>query len=70
MGVPSEQAILIRVSDSGKGFDPETRQLEQEPGHLGLFFYRECIRTLKGQFEITSSAKMGTTITIIVPPSS
>lgn len=66
---PSEQALLIRVSDSGKGFNPETRQLEQEPGHLGLFFYRERIRALKGQFEITSSAKIGTTITIIVPPS-
>ncbi|MEO6203689.1 MAG: antibiotic biosynthesis monooxygenase [Nitrospirales bacterium] len=67
--LPSEQALLIRVNDSGKGFDPETRQLEQERGHLGLFFYRERIRALKGQFEITSSAKMGTTITIIVPPS-
>ncbi|MDT3778847.1 antibiotic biosynthesis monooxygenase [Nitrospira sp. MA-1] len=66
---PSEHVLLIRVSDSGKGFDPETRQLEQERGHLGLFFYRERIRALKGQFDITSSAKMGTTITIIVPPS-
>lgn len=64
---PSEQELLIRVTDSGKGFDPVVNQLEQKPGHLGLFFYRERIKAVKGQLEIISSPQFGTTVTITIP---
>lgn len=64
---PSEQDLLIRVTDAGVGFNPEVKQHEQEPGHLGLFFYRERIKALKGHLDIISSPQKGTTITITIP---
>ena len=63
----AEQELLIRVTDSGKGFDPVVNQLEQEPGHLGLFFYRETIKAVKGHLDIISSPQIGTTVTITIP---
>ncbi|MGP0593640.1 antibiotic biosynthesis monooxygenase [Nitrospira sp. T9] len=64
---PSEHELLIRVLDSGKGFDPVVSQREQDSGHLGLFFYRERIKALKGHLDIISSPQKGTTITITIP---
>ena len=64
---PSEHELLIRVHDSGKGFDPVLSQCEQDPGHLGLFFYRERIKAVKGHLNIISSPQNGTTVTITIP---
>jgi signal transduction histidine kinase/heme-degrading monooxygenase HmoA len=64
---PSEQELLIRVTDAGIGFNPEAKQSEQEPGHLGLFFYRERIKAVNGHLDIISSPQKGTTITITIP---
>ena len=64
---PSPDNLLIRVMDSGIGFDPTTSQLHQKPGHLGLFFYQERIKAVRGHLEITSSPQQGTCITLHIP---
>jgi signal transduction histidine kinase len=64
---PSDHDLIIRVMDSGKGFDPAIKQFEQEPGHLGLFFYRERIKAVNGHLDIISISNEGTTVTIKIP---
>lgn len=60
----SEFDFLIRIIDAGKGFDPKSMEREQEPGHLGLFFYQEQIKSLQGQLDVVSTPEGGTTVTI------
>ncbi|GJL50140.1 MAG: hypothetical protein NPIRA01_13670 [Nitrospirales bacterium] len=60
----SECKFLIRITDAGKGFDPHNMDREQEPGHLGLFFYQEQIKSLQGQLDVLSAPDSGTTVTI------
>lgn len=60
----SEGDFLIRITDAGKGFDSQRMEREQGPGHLGIFFYKEQIKSLKGHLDVLSSPENGTTVTI------
>ena len=62
----SDRELLIRIKDSGKGFDLQTKILEQAPGHLGLFYYQERLEAIGGALDIVSSPDAGTTVTIKV----
>lgn len=60
----SEDALLLSVTDSGKGFDPE--QVKRESG-LGLAGMEERVRLLGGVLSVESHPGRGTTIEVSVP---
>lgn len=61
-----DSSIRLRISDDGKGFDPEEQGKRHEPG-LGLISMRERLRLVSGQIAIQSQQGTGTSITAIVP---
>lgn len=64
----ADDRILIRVSDMGRGFDPEMVGGSQgEPPGFGLVSIRERLRLLGGGMEIDSSAGFGTSVLVTLP---
>lgn len=61
--LPSE--VQLRVTDNGRGFDPENDGAK--PGHFGLIGIRERMKKLGGEFTIESCAGGGTTLSATVP---
>ncbi len=61
----SPRAVSLRIRDDGNGFDPSAVQGPKH-GHFGLQGMRERMKRLGGQFEITSAAGQGTSITATV----
>jgi len=60
-------SIVLRVTDDGRGFDPETTiQLEAE-GHYGLVSMRERAAQVGGIFTLNSSRMAGTSIEARIP---
>ena len=55
-----DNLFLVRVSDQGRGFSPET--IETAPGHFGLRGMRERAAALDGTILITSQPGSGATI--------
>lgn len=63
----SESATL-EIEDDGTGFKLPSRWVEfSRQGHLGLVGMVERVRTINGQFNITSSPGKGTTIRVTIP---
>jgi signal transduction histidine kinase/ActR/RegA family two-component response regulator len=62
----SEENIMIRVADRGKGFNPEIVD-EQKQSGFGLFSIRERIKALGGDLHITSTPGHGATFELSVP---
>lgn len=66
------QAIILSVSDDGKGFDPQ-RVLAREAdvgvegGHFGLRGIQDRVAMLGGTFEIESAPGRGTALTVTLP---
>ena len=60
----ASDAIHLRVSDSGLGFDPDAAM---KGGGLGLISMRERIKLVKGEFSIDSQLRYGTRIHAMVP---
>jgi signal transduction histidine kinase len=60
-----DDALELRVSDSGKGFDVET--FRHGGGGLGLISIEERLRLLDGSCEIRSTPQLGTTLIARVP---
>jgi signal transduction histidine kinase len=58
-----DDAVLIEVSDDGRGFDPAAVGRE----HFGLRSMRGRIADLKGQLEVTSALGRGTILRVEVP---
>lgn len=56
--------LVLRVSDSGKGFDVE---MFKHGGGLGLISIEERLRLLRGECEVSSGPERGTTIVARVP---
>lgn len=56
--------LVLRISDGGKGFDPE---LAGKNGGLGLVSIRERIRLARGALKIESAPGRGTVVRISVP---
>jgi signal transduction histidine kinase/ligand-binding sensor domain-containing protein len=59
-------AIVLRVSDDGRGFDPD-RLVEQGSNHYGLVSMHERAQDVGGAVHITSQADQGTCIIASVP---
>jgi len=58
-----DDAIELRISDDGRGFDPSCIA----PGHLGLNIMRERAETLGAALQIISQPEAGAQIAIIWP---
>ena len=60
--------ITVRVSDDGRGFDPETTAPRAaRAGHLGLVGMHERVRMLGGQTQIESSPGGPTVVSAVLP---
>ena len=60
--------LIITVSDSGEGFDPQkTLAVNEGSGGFGLFSIRERISLLRGRLEVDSSPGKGASFSLIVP---
>jgi signal transduction histidine kinase len=63
-----EGRIRLRVSDDGRGFEPNDHDAAPANGeHLGLLTMRERAARVRGQIDIISSPGHGTTIETSVP---
>jgi PAS domain S-box-containing protein len=62
---PSEQ-LVIRVSDSGRGFDLATFEANDHQG-FGLYHVRERLKFFGGRLEIATAPGAGTRLTIYAP---
>ncbi len=63
-----DQKIRIIVSDSGRGFDPETfEETQNNTASLGLFSIEERLKDIGGRMKIASAPGQGTTVTLTAP---
>jgi glucose-6-phosphate-specific signal transduction histidine kinase len=60
----TERYVCLRVSDRGRGFDPQ--ELRETPG-LGLLSIRERVGLLGGRMQIKSTNGSRTAVRIVVP---
>jgi len=60
----SDGQLLVEVTDSGKGFDPQAVVAD---GHLGLAVMRERIEILGGTFSVQSAPGKGTVVRAALP---
>jgi hypothetical protein len=60
----SDGQLVVEVTDSGKGFDP---QAVVPDGHLGLAGMRERIEILGGTFNVQSTPGKGTVVRAALP---
>ncbi len=59
-----EQAAILRVSDAGRGFDPDA---EAKPESFGLTGLRERVASLHGSVQIRSEPGKGTKLEVRLP---
>ncbi len=59
-------ALQLRVSDNGNGFDAAS-VVAGDGGGFGLFNIRERLQLLGAGLEIDSGAESGTTVTVTAP---
>lgn len=64
-GFEEGNLVNILVEDNGKGFEPE--KLDKASKGIGLDSLMEMIQKLDGEFEIDSSVKSGTTVSVDLP---
>jgi len=60
----SDAQLVVEVTDSGKGFDPQAVAAD---GHLGLAGMRERVEILGGTFSVQSAPGHGTLIRAALP---
>ncbi|MFW5967472.1 MAG: sensor histidine kinase, partial [Persicimonas sp.] len=73
----SGENVLIRISDTGKGIDPEvlprifepffTTKPKGEGTGLGLSISRDIVRSLGGKISVSSQPGEGSTFTVVLP---
>jgi signal transduction histidine kinase len=61
--------LRLRISDDGKGIDPQVLGDEGRAGHWGLHGMRERAKLLGGDIELWSSAQSGTAVQLTIPAS-
>lgn len=59
--VLSPSQVFLQIADNGLGFDPK----KVKPTSLGMRIMRERVESIGGQFQVTSTPGIGTTITIM-----
>jgi PAS domain S-box-containing protein len=63
--VPS--GVVLRVSDDGRGFDPDHVQVLADIAHFGLIAMRERVEALGGRFRVTTAPGKGTVVEAKLP---
>jgi len=61
---PSENAVVLKIRDNGRGIRPEE---VADPRSFGLIGMRERLRPYKGRMSIRGTPGKGTTLTISIP---
>lgn len=61
-----DNAILLRVADDGRGFDPE-RPIADDGAHCGVAIMRERVTRVGGRFTLSSAHGQGTRVEARVP---
>lgn len=61
-----DDAVLLRVADDGKGFDPD-RPMDDDRAHCGLAGMRERVNQVRGHFTLSSAPGHGTRVEALVP---
>lgn len=63
----SDSGVIIRVSDEGRGFDPESINLYKGEGGLGLFSLRERVKFIGGSLLMESIPGKGSCFSLVIP---
>jgi signal transduction histidine kinase len=61
--------LRVRVSDDGKGIDPEVLRTGEKQGHFGLSGMRERAELVGGKLSVRSSVETGTEVAFTAPGS-
>jgi PAS domain S-box-containing protein len=59
--------VVLRVSDDGRGFDPDHVQVIGDIAHFGLIAMRERVEALGGRFRVTTEPGGGTVVEAKLP---
>jgi signal transduction histidine kinase len=60
-----EDSVVLRVSDDGRGFDPN--QVHEADGHCGLASMKERAEALGGRLQIMTAEGRGVEVQAVVP---
>jgi PAS domain S-box-containing protein len=63
----SDRHLVLRVSDDGRGFDPDHVQVIADIAHFGLIAMRERVEALGGRFRVTTAPGKGTVVEARLP---
>ena len=63
----SDRQVVLRVSDDGRGFDPDHVQVIADIAHFGLIAMRERVEALGGRFRVTTTPGTGTVVEARLP---
>ena len=61
------KGVRLRVSDDGRGFDPDHVQVIADIAHFGLIAMRERVEALGGRFRVTTGPGRGTVVEARLP---
>jgi PAS domain S-box-containing protein len=64
----TDTGVVLRVSDDGRGFDPDHVQVIGDIAHFGLIAMRERVEALGGRFRVTTAPGRGTVVEARLPP--
>jgi two-component system NarL family sensor kinase len=59
--------VVLRVSDDGRGFDPEHVRVLADIAHVGLIAMRERVEALGGRFRVITAPGNGTVVEAKLP---
>jgi two-component system NarL family sensor kinase len=63
----SATGVTLRVSDDGRGFDPDHVQVLADIAHFGLIAMRERVEALGGRFRVLTAPGEGTVVEANLP---
>jgi len=63
----SARGVTLRVSDDGRGFDPDHVQVLADIAHFGLIAMRERVEALGGRFQVITAPGDGTVVEARLP---
>jgi PAS domain S-box-containing protein len=63
----SAEGVTLRVSDDGRGFDPDHVQVLADIAHFGLIAMRERVEALGGRFRVITAPGEGTMLEAKLP---
>jgi signal transduction histidine kinase len=61
------RSLRVRITDDGRGIDPEVLEQGERAGHFGLVGMRERAAQLSAAFSVGAAVPTGTCVTVTVP---